>query len=301
MLMKKPHNSLKGVPLVRYLVGYLPEFKGKNYLLLKFAAALNKEWPTCIQYRSPKGLIYQLNLQLAGHRELLFLGRYEQDLTWVIENLLGDGDLVIEAGTDIGIHTVFMAKKVGPRGRIHGFDPLASAIADTQRHLDLNDLNNVILNQAALGEREGKSTIYSFANLPRAHSSLKDLGMSISLAQECSMTTIDNYVREQSINQLKLIKLDIEGYEMLALQGAMNSILQMHPLVVVEANFETSGTLGYRPQDIKVWFEELFYNCFVLRRGKWINIVNDEEIRHGDNMLFIWKSDTRSLAQLSYL
>lgn len=294
------HNSPKGVILIRFLVQYFPEVKGKNYLLLRFADTLNKEWPTQIKFRSPQGLIYELNLKLLGHRELFFLGKHEADLTWVIDNLLGDGDMVIEAGTDVGIHTVFMAKKIGPRGYIHGFDPLASAIADTQQNLKLNGLNNVILNQLALGELEGKATIYSFTNLPRSHSSLNDLGESHTLAQDCSVTTIDKYVLDKSINQLKLIKLDIEGSEMPALRGAIDSISRMHPLVVVEANYDTSKAFGYRPKDIKDWFEKLSYLCFVFRRIKWVRVQQNEEIRHGDNMLFILESDKQLLTRLNY-
>lgn len=295
------HNSLKGVRLIHFLVQYFPEVKGKNYLLLRFGDALNKEWPTHIVYRSPQDLILELNLKILGHRELFFLGKYEADLTWIIDNFLGDGDIVIEAGTDVGIHTVFMAKKVGPQGSIQGFDPLASAIADTQQQLKLNSLNNVILNQLALGEQEGQATIYSFPDLPRAHSSLKDLGESQSLAQDCSVTTIDKYVLDKSINQLKLIKLDIEGSEMPALRGAIDSISKMHPLIVVESNYDTSKAFGYHPKDIKDWFENLSYLCFVFRRRKWVRVQQNEEIRHGDNMLFIWESDKQLLARLNYL
>lgn len=299
--MKSYSDIPKGASLIRFFVHYLPEFRGKNYLLLRLAEAINKEWTKHIEYKTPQGLIYDLNLEIIGNRELFFLGKHEADLSWVIENLIENGDIVIEAGIDIGIHTVFMAKKIGIRGYIHGFDPLASAIVDTQHHLKLNGLKNVTLNQLALGEQEGTATIYSFTNLPRAHSSLNDLGKSHTLAHECIVTTIDKYVLDNSMNQLKLIKLDIEGSEMPALRGAIDSISKMHPLVVVEANYETSRAFNYQPEDIKEWFEKLSYACFVFHRGKWFKVKNNEEIRHGDNMLFVWNSDNHSLAQLHYL
>lgn len=292
-------NSPKGTKLIRFLSQYVPNVRGKNYLLLRLASALNKKWPSCIRYQSGQGLIYELDLEVAGNRDFFFLGKYEADVTWVIENFLGDGDVVIEAGIDVGIHTGFMAKKVSTRGFVHAFDPLPSAIEDTRRHLSLNKLMNVVLNQTAVGEQEGKAIIYSFYNLPRAHSSLKNLGINHNKAQDCTVITIDDYVFDRHIGELKLIKLDIEGSEMAAVKGAMRSILNMRPLVVIEANDITSKEFGYQPKDIKEWFEKFSYDCFVLRRTKWINVIQEEEIKHGDNMLFIWKSDNKSLSKLN--
>jgi len=292
------YQSLKGIKLIRLLVQCLPEFKGRNYLLLKLANGLNREWPSRIGYRSRQGLAYELNLNIIGQRELFLLGRLEADLTWVMENLLEAGDLVLEAGTDVGIHTVFMAKKVGPKGSIHAFDPLASAIADTRRHLNLNGLENVVLNQVALGEREGHATVYSFANLPRAHSSLMNLEENCSIGQECAVTTIDRYVADNAIPTLKLLKLDIEGSEMAALKGAGETVAHLHPLAVVEANYTTSRAFGYQPAAIVAWFKRLSYDCFVFRRKKWLKVVRNEDIKHSDNLLFVWQSDHRSRSQL---
>lgn len=293
------YHNLKGIRLIRYLAYYLPNFKGKKYFLMKFADSLNKEWPTCVNYKSLHGNKFELNLRIIGQKELFLFGEYEADLTWVIHHLLDVGDIVIEAGTDVGVHTVAMAKKVSSSGCVHGFDPLASAIIETTYHLSLNNLKNVILNQAALGEKEGKSTIYSFSNLPRGHSSLRDLTGNYSSASECVLTTIDKYVFNNSINKLKLIKLDIEGSEFPALKGAIESISQMHPLVVAEANYQTARAFGYKPQDIKEWFKKFSYSCFVFRRNNWINIEKADLIKHGENMLFIYNAGTQYLSKLN--
>jgi FkbM family methyltransferase len=209
-----------------------------------------------------------------------------------------EGDEVIEAGTDIGLHTIRAASKVAPHGCIHGFDPLKSAILDTQRHIEMNKLHNITLNQLALGPNEGTGTIYSFPDMPRGHSCLKNLEGVTSLANDCLVTTIDQYVKSKFIKKIKLIKLDIEGSELPALLGASETITNFHPIVVAEVNFDTSAAFGYRPKDLIDFFNNFSYHCYIYRNRKWIELLREGDIKTGDNLLFIWKHDSSSLSTI---
>ena len=117
----------------------------------------------------------------------------------------------------------------------------------------------------------------------------------------CEVTTIDSYCQEKSIERVDFIKLDIEGAELLALRGGVETIVRSRPIVVVEVNFETSAAFGYEPGDIISWFAKFDYSCYVMRKRKWFKALSGSELEHGTNMLFVWNQDIRRLRKIDHL
>ncbi len=139
----------------------------------------------------------------------------------LLRQILFPGAVVVDAGANIGIYSQFLSRHVGATGVVHSFEPspenferLRSA---TRR------LSNVRLSQSAVGEHSGNSELYLSDKLNvdhRAYMAGGDSRRTIPI----EMVTLDDYFKPGE--RVDLIKMDIQGYELHALQGAPYGLKQ---------------------------------------------------------------------------
>jgi FkbM family methyltransferase len=139
----------------------------------------------------------------------------------LIQALVGSGDTVVEVGASIGAHTVPLAKKVGPEGRVVAIEPqpvIAQALAAS---VALNSLENVSVLNRACGAGVGTRWLPAMNYFGGAfHHSSK-----VALAEEA--TEGGQPVELVSLNELlpdvprvALLRVEVSGMELAVLQGA---------------------------------------------------------------------------------
>jgi len=161
-----------------------------------------------------------------------YADRAEREL---LRQVLFPGAVAVDAGANIGIYSQFLSRCVGTTGVVHSFEPspenferLCSA---TQR------LSNVRLSQSAVGERSGNSELYLSDKLNvdhRAYMAGGDSRRTIPI----EMVALDDYFKPGE--RVDLIKMDIQGYELHALQGAAR-VLADNPDIKVLLEFWPYG------------------------------------------------------------
>ena len=77
------------------------------------------------------------------------------------------------------------------------------------------------------------------------------------------MRRIDDYIKEQDIDRLDLIKCDIEDSEFFVYEGSSDSIKRFKPIVFSEMLRKWSVKFEYHPNDIIKLFENWRYQCFI--------------------------------------
>lgn len=169
----------------------------------------------------------------APHRpacQNIIAGRYyEPDTHRLVKDIFEvlPGNL-IHAGTFFGDMLPSFANSVGG-GRVFAFEPVLENYVLAKLTTAANDLENVILFNAALGDAVGTARI----------STLGDDGLhkggSSSIAgdgQICTMLTLDGL----GLPDISVIQLDVEGFEVHALNGASTILSTQMPVVMVEDN-----------------------------------------------------------------
>jgi FkbM family methyltransferase len=170
-----------------------------------------------------------------------------------LQSLIGSGDYVVEAGSNIGVHTIGLAKAVGPSGAVVAIEPQPEIFRVLCANIALNGLRNVTPFAVGCGERA--ETMLVPVHDYRA-SSAHNSG-SVSLAREgagmpVSVVPLDDLL--EHIPRVRLLKIDVEGMEREALLGARRLIERCRPLLYVEndrvetsaALMQTLSDLGYR-------------------------------------------------------
>lgn len=196
--------------------------------------------------RAPSGGYYGVGFQILAR------GSYEVDEVAEIFNLLkgcvennGPGLVVIDAGANIGVVTIEVAKQFGPElvKRVVAFEAQERIYYALAGNIALNNLYNVEAVFSAVGDSSGKLLVpVPDYNKPASYGSLElkfsdnveDIGQPISYNERnmklVPLVRIDDY----DLSRLDFIKLDVEGMELDALRGAETTLRRCRPIMLIE-------------------------------------------------------------------
>ncbi len=140
------------------------------------------------------------------------------------------GDVVIDAGTCMGETTTFFAAAAGEDGFVHGFDMLPLHLGLTQHNLDQNGFKDRanIVGFGVSNTTQGGEVKPDLSN-PTINPSLTINSNGGSLPT----ITIDDYVARENLTAVDFIKMDIEGAELSALHGAVETMKKFKPKLAI--------------------------------------------------------------------
>ncbi len=150
---------------------------------------------------------------------LLVDGVYEAEAVQFVLSQLRAGSVFVDVGANIGVFTLTAATKIGATGRVLAIEPSPRIFPYLQRNVRLNALTNVRLRQCAASHRTAHTV--PFWEAPVEH-----FGMGALAAQfhdhpiTVSAQTLDAMLSEESIERVRLLKVDVEGFEAAVFQGA---------------------------------------------------------------------------------
>lgn len=163
-----------------------------------------------------------------------WLGSYEYEKQKLFQRMLNAGDVVYDLGANVGFYSLLAATLVGPAGTVYSFEPLPANLEYLRRHLELNSIRNCQVFAVAVGGRNG---VCHF----RPHSN-PSMG---SVADEPAHNTIavrevmlDDAIINEKLRSPTVIKCDIEGAELEALEGARFTIREFRPAIFLATHGE---------------------------------------------------------------
>jgi FkbM family methyltransferase len=141
---------------------------------------------------------------------------FSQDELAFIEASVGPGDVCIDIGANIGVFTVALARAAGPRGRVYSFepDPENFNILQTNSSAWVDECD-IQLHRAACGAENGRAVLHRSTENRGMHR-LYDSPCCQGDGVEVATVVVDEIVTDDVV---RLIKIDIEGYEPFALPG----------------------------------------------------------------------------------
>ncbi|MEZ5316857.1 MAG: FkbM family methyltransferase [Vicinamibacterales bacterium] len=241
------------LPLARLWTRHAPVARGKDRLAT-LALRLTPAPPADVCVETVDGRRFRIDPASHGYAPVYFRGVYEPGISHVVSRLLRPGDVCLDVGAHIGWYTTLAATLVGPTGAVHAFEPLPSAFRRLERNVALlQDSSCVVLNNIALGEAPGAGLLHVFPSEPDSHSSISDQGRPDARAIPCTVTTLDAYLAERvpHARTVALVKLDVEGAELMCLRGAHGLFSRpAPPCWIVEMAASTSRGFGYTPNDL---------------------------------------------------
>jgi FkbM family methyltransferase len=190
-----------------------------------------------------------------------FRERYEPELPY-LQQILSPGMTFVDAGACYGLYTLAASKIVGETGRVITFEPASRAFRVLQKNIALNSLANVLAYPLALTSNKGKASLYYHPcvgcdSLGRDHSFTET-------AEEIATESLDNVLRNISVNHVDVIKMDVQGAEELILRGAIEVLRSSRPTVIFEVYPPSAVLLGLSPYGAWDFLHDLGYEFFVV-------------------------------------
>lgn len=153
----------------------------------------------------------------------------------------GPGVIAIDGGANIGVHTIEMAKAMSNYGQVVAIEPQERIFYALAGNIVINNCHNACAIQAGLAEKAGMAEMpVPDYTRPASYGGCElrppPVGGMVSTGQVTADRAPVRLMRidDLDLNRIDLIKLDLEGMEVAALEGGAEAIQEHHPLLVVE-------------------------------------------------------------------
>lgn len=269
---------------------YKKRFREKIFLLRK------KYFPGVPFYANP---IPGLTVAISPREQIaesIYMGDFEPEVMAYFLRTIKPGMVIFDVGANIGYFTTVLANLAGKDGAVHAFEPSLREFKSVSKTIKKNGQNNVVLNQTALSEKTGRVTM----NIAKTENmaALNTMGNITHPAAhegdfqkiEVPLDTIDNYVVNKDLKRLDLIKIDVEGAELMVLKGAEKTLKKYGPQIICEFSDLTTKGFGYQAKEIFEWLVQKGYRAYRINNQGDILIEPGKEHYDYDNLLFIMEA-----------
>lgn len=204
---------------------------------------------------------------------------YEPELL-ATQQLIRPGSVVLDIGGSFGIFSLFMAHFVTNEGAVHTFEPGHFSFSQLQANRALNpQLTNIHLHNMAAASKPGELRLAHLAGSP-VNFSIVGSGAA-SVEHEAVMAArVDSIVPAADWPRVSFVKIDVEGFELDALEGARGIIEAAHPTIMFEVSASALARQGKTEADILDFLRSFGYAFFVLDNGRF-RVVDQAQ---GDNL-----------------
>lgn len=250
----------------------LPSFKGKMRvanLILQHSLNVNE----AVTFIGKNNISYTLPNTIDHiSKELFIKGIYEKQTVALIKSLLHEGTVFFDVGANIGAVCVPIAKSF--TGTIHVFEPSINIFEFLQTNVKNNGVKNIVLNNTA---------VHSIDNNEIDFYSVKENYGGSSLAQtytgqphySVKAVSLDGYCKRNNINQIAVLKIDVQGFEIEVLKGC-KIMLENKAIdnIIFEFEVWAERNAGFKVGEAQEYLLSLGYEIYTLKNKKIETIIN---------------------------
>ena len=217
---------------------------------------------------------------------------YEGELFALMLKKLKRGDTFLDIGAHVGFFSMIAAKLVGDDGEVYSFEMNPDNYSMLAMNTSLNNFRNIRPHNWAVSNDSGPVQFWVNQDNDGGHS-LWDCGRHnfneksrLSPKKMVSYSiALDHY---DSFDKVHFIKMDVEGAEVLALNGMIDLLKKNLPIVALEINNFGLAQMGHSYQDIRALMNKIGYRCWLIEGGDPREIPMDEEpkFEHVYNLCF---------------
>ena len=189
--------------------------------------------------------------------------------------------VICDVGANIGTYSLWFSRLISSKGIVYAFEPSPGIIDMLEENILLNKAANVKVVKLACADKVGSADFFIGCH-HHASSLLADWAGEGRIAPErikCNTTTLDHFFYGGEKKEgPDLVKMDIEGGALFALQGCDKCIRDKRPIFIIESHLPEEDLAisrllvqhdyqAYRISDHK-WVE-LLEETFPNPRGVW--------------------------------
>ena len=179
---------------------------------------------------------YYSNDQYIG-KSLSEYGEWSEAEVSLVKQLLTDNENIIEVGSNIGTHTIPLAKQVSNGGFVYAIEPQHQNHKLLLDNIKNNELKNVKVLKIAISSKEGEAYMNTFdENIANNYGDSRIFSSNFNNAETVPVKTLDQlfYDNIKETKSIKLIKCDAQGQELNIILGSKKIIDHYKPFLYLE-------------------------------------------------------------------
>lgn len=159
-------------------------------------------------------------------RLVYYFGVSEPELFSFYAGYLAEGMTVLDVGANIGLHSLFMANRVGIRGKVYAFEPCKNIFGRLQKHVSMNTGITIECINCAVGREPGSVVFHENIN-DTSRSYVSKSSEVVDPGTVVALDSIDSFIQRNGITSVDLLKVDVEGFENDVIQGSMECLKKL--------------------------------------------------------------------------
>lgn len=260
----------------------LPNFRGKVRVLLEFYRMLGlSSQHVKIETTLSRPVMgrFQLDLHSLHERMAFLMDEYESDTVEFLLKLHSGGGAFIDIGANIGLISIPFAKKIAELQSdcvIYSIEAVSSNIESLSKNIALNKLEDrITIIHNGVGDTAKNVEIQVEGNLAEGQGSGTANILPENSQYKCeripiSITTLDILFAQGKIpGNVNLIKVDIDGYDLLAMLGASDLLSKTRPVIFGEFMAHCLNWHKQSLEDVVAFMQSLEFSTFARCHPEW--------------------------------
>jgi FkbM family methyltransferase len=209
-------------------------------------------------YETPTGKYYLPEIRTDGVANAIKRGAiFEEEIVEIARQYIKEGSTVLDVGANFGQMTVLFSRMVGNTGLVYSFEAEPTVTEYLRKNIEINNCDNVKCVFGAVHNEDGKTLIFPEIDFKR-FGTYGSYGLSptAKVGREIRTVTIDSLNVETPIS---FMKVDIQGADLFALQGARRTIARHRMAIVFEYEEQFQNDFGTCFQDYVDFVDRIHY------------------------------------------
>jgi len=232
-------------------------------IIRKVGRPAARHWPFPVRVTTRTGASMYVDLRFNVGQSIFARGEFDPPVLKVITEALKPDSVFLDIGANIGFYSV-EAARVATRGSVHAFEMDRRSTRCLEKSARTFGLSQIKVHNTAVSNRTGE-TFFRVDKEEAGHSYLDPAAAS---GRAVPTVSIDHWVESNNISRIDVMKIDVEGAEMMVLEGARATLERFKPTLIIEADFPSYARFGREPQDAVTFVEGLGYSTQWLA-GAW--------------------------------
>jgi FkbM family methyltransferase len=263
---------------------------------LKFIAHRHLLGSNTVEAKVPEfGLDLKVKVRDVIGRHIYKYGAHDLVMTRFLKDLLvlQPEDVVLDIGANIGWYSLIL-NSMAPNGvDIFAFEPHPENLALLRENVSRNSASSVTVVPCAVSDHPGEQDLFVYGGANAGRHSLLPINEGGKI--RITTVTLDEFWAEQKLGDRipRFIKIDIEGYELVALRGAPE-VLSRCPTVLFEFSPQFMNKAGLAPAELLDLMYGMGFECTQVDEGRKAPVTR-EFLLSGDHQVnLLWQRAERT-------
>ena len=181
-------------------------------------------------------------------RVILETGVWDQDTWLAMERHLAPGATFVDIGAHDGYCSLKGARIVGPAGRVLAVEANPEMVTVLEKNIQASGARGIQVLPFACSDNEGVLTLFSASQSNTGSSSLSKANASQygepGQSYQVASRTLDAIIQKAGVSRVDLVKVDVEGAELLILKGALETLAHYRPALLLELDDQLLQPMG---------------------------------------------------------